>query len=279
MRLLRSSKVYRYRPEIPKSHTFLLVALSTLFGLGIVYLSYELIHEYGHKNIKKTPVTITKRAEKTITFASRLPVGTAPTARDAQQTRYSHTVIKTTVFWVGEPASKDNDFIANKASAWDEQWQEHYGGLDDPAHRTNYRPSTFTPKENPFYFALPYNDIDSNGNRKKSAASCPNSQAMSGQPYSWCKNAWIAIRKDGMTVYAQWQDVGPNEEDDPGYVFGTSAPRNTFGEKAGLDVSPAVRDYLHLRDSDVADWTFVSEKEVAAGPWKQIITSSLGSKL
>lgn len=207
------------------------------------------------------------------------PVGTVPTANTTQRIKYAHTATKTTVFWVGEIANKDNDFIANKASAWDEHWMEHFGGTDDPVHRTSYWPSAFKPQENPFYFALPYNDIDAKGIRKSSAKLCPNSQAMFDQPYSWCKNAWIAVRKGSSTSYAQWQDVGPNEENDPGYVFGTNLPRNTFGEKAGLDVSPAVRDYLHLTDSDTADWTFVSDKDVPAGPWKQIVTTSRGYKL
>jgi len=36
---------------------------------------------------------------------------------------------------------------------------------------------------------------------------------------------------------------------------------------AGLDVSPAVRDYLGLNETDVTDWKFVEFKEVPRGPW------------
>ena len=36
---------------------------------------------------------------------------------------------------------------------------------------------------------------------------------------------------------------------------------------AGLDVSPAVRDYLGLKANDVTDWRFVDFNEVPRGPW------------
>ena len=74
---------------------------------------------------------------------------------------YKHTI--TTLFWVGEEANKDNNFISNTSSAWDEGWLEHYGGIDSPLHRCGYKPCAFKPKENPFYFALPYNDLNNNG--------------------------------------------------------------------------------------------------------------------
>lgn len=191
----------------------------------------------------------------------------------------NHQGITTTIFWAGEPASADNGYIANNASAWDGQWKTHYGGFDDPNHRTGFLPAAFTPKENPFYFALPYSDITDNGLRKASAGNCPFYAVLKNQPYSWCKNGWITITHGGKTVYAQWEDVGPFEEDDLAYVFGSSAPQNKQGAKAGLDVSPAVRDYLGLQDVDNCDWNFVSADSVPAGPWRQIITSSLGDSL
>ena len=137
-------------------------------------------------------------------------------------------------------------------------------------------PSAFTPKENPFYFALPYSDIDDNGNRKATAINCPNYPAMKNQPYSWCKNSWIAIHHNGKVVYAQWEDTGPYEEDDTAYVFGSAAPKNKRDAKAGLDVSPAVRDYLNLQDVDKCDWGFVPAASVPSGPWSQIKTTGLG---
>lgn len=183
-----------------------------------------------------------------------------------------HTNIISTVFWVGEPADASNANISNAESAWDGNWQTHFGGFDDPDHRNGYNPAGFTPSENPFYFALPYNDLDENGNRKASASNCPNV----GASVSWCKNGWIKIAKGSKTAYAQWQDVGPLQEDDTNYVFGTSAPKNTWGAKAGVDVSPAVRDYLGLGDVDRVTWSFIGASSVPAGPWKTIVTTSPG---
>lgn len=184
-----------------------------------------------------------------------------------------HENIITTIFWVGEAADASNDYISNAESAWDGNWEANYGGYDNPNSRNGYYPAGFTPKENPFYFALPYNDLDANGNRKPTAGNCPNAGASA---VSWCKNAWIKVVKGDKVVYAQWQDAGPSEYDDMAYVFGTAAPKNTWGAKAGLDVSPAVRDYLGLADVDRTSWGFVSAGAVPAGPWKNIVTTNPG---
>ncbi len=187
-----------------------------------------------------------------------------------------HASIITTIFWVGEPADADNGYIPNMASAWDGQWEKHYGGVDNPDKRAGYRPAAFVPKENPFYFALPYDDISDSGKRKSSATDCPNYPSMKSQAYSWCKNGWIAVRFGGKTAYAQWEDVGPFEENDTSYVFGYAKPTNTDGVNAGLDVSPAVRDYLGLEDVNKCDWTFVPAGGVPSGPWSKTVTTSLG---
>jgi hypothetical protein len=39
---------------------------------------------------------------------------------------------------------------------------------------------------------------------------------------------------------------------------------------AGLDVSPAVRDYLGIESTDVTDWKFVDFKDVPLGPWSKL---------
>ena len=195
-------------------------------------------------------------------------------ARTNAPLNFTHNNIITTFFWVGEPADSDNGNIANSASAWDGQWEQHYGGVDDPTPRQGFYPAGFTPKENPFYIALPYDDIDDSGDRKASASHCPLVDHNSS--YSWCKNSWVAIRHSDKVVYAQWEDAGPFGEDDTAYVFGSAAPKNQRGAKAGLDVSPAVRDYLDLQDVDRCDWTFVNAKDVTNGPWKQIVTTSKG---
>ena len=232
-----------------------------------------------HKNAK-TPGSQTGGSSSASKTGSSAGGATVSASSPTLQTlSFTHTNIITTYFWVGEKASPDNGYIANDQSAWDENWATHFGGEDTPNARNGYYPAAFIPKENPFYFALPYSDIDDNGNRKASATNCPNYGAMKNQPYSWCKNSWVAIRKGSKAVYAQWQDTGPFEEDDTAYVFGSSAPKNKDGERAGLDVSPAVRGYLGLQDVDNCDWGFVSADSVPAGPWKQIVTTDPGDSI
>ena len=190
-----------------------------------------------------------------------------------------HQNIMTTVFWVGEPADSENDHISNVPSAWDGEWEQNFGGFDDPDHRSGYDPAKFTPRENPFYFALPYNDMDEIGKRRSNGHNCLQYTPNTDDTHSWCKNTWIAVVYGGKTAYAQWQDVGPNEEYDPDYVFGTVAPKNTFGAKAGLDVSPAVRDYLGLDGDNHTSWSFIPAANVPDGPWKKTVTTSLGYQI
>lgn len=179
--------------------------------------------------------------------------------------------VMTTLFWVGETADADNAYITNVASYWDEKWQEHYGGIDSPNCREGFLPCGFRPRENPFYFALPYAEYDESGVLKTSAATIP----WAGKDNrALLKNRWIAVTHAGNTCYAQWQDVGPNGEDDYSYVFGTAKPINTFGVRAGLDVSPALWKCLQMSDNDVTTWAFVDESLVPMGPWKDTVTTS-----
>ena len=91
---------------------------------------------------------------------------------------------------------------------------------------------------------------------------------------SLLKNRWVEVRHRGRSAYGQWEDVGPNEEDDPDYVFGDAEPKNTFGERAGIDVSPALCDYLGIEGSAQVVWRFVEASDVPPGPWTEIITTS-----
>lgn len=187
-----------------------------------------------------------------------------------------HQGITSSVFWIGEEAGSANDYITNKVSAWDQDWQAHFGGVDDPNNRNGYLPKDLAPKENPFYFALPYNDFDDQGSRKPDAYDIVYwaTEKKWGNQESMCKNRWIKITKGYRTAFAQWEDVGPLQSDDAEYVFGNDVPKNDTNDGAGLDVSPAVRDFLGLDGLDVVDWQFVAEKDVPDGPWKTIITTS-----
>ncbi len=187
-----------------------------------------------------------------------------------------HESITATVFWIGEEGNEDNGYIPNIQSAWDDKWMERYGGTDDPNGRKGYFPAGFTPLENPFYFALPYNDFDADGKRKPAALELISWAKTTtwGSRESMCKNRWIEITKGRRTAYAQWEDVGPFGEDDAKYVFGDAAPQNERNDRAGLDVSPAVRDYLGLSGIDKVNLRFISAENVPSGPWKEIMTDS-----
>jgi hypothetical protein len=184
-----------------------------------------------------------------------------------------HTQVTTTVFWVGESAGPGN--IANAQSAWDERWQEHFGGVDDPHRRRGSRPAGFVPRENPFYFALPYNDLAGGRRKADAAAVVPWASGRTwGLGESMCKNRWVRITRGSRSCYAQWEDVGPFRTDDAAYVFGSAAPQNPRNQQAGLDVSPAVREHLALGGMDKVDWQFVEAGSVPDGPWKEIVTTS-----
>jgi hypothetical protein len=177
--------------------------------------------------------------------------------------------IATTVFWVGEQASVNNP-VSNDQSAWDSGWISSYGGTDSPnsEERLNFVPVNFVPRQNPFYIALPYNDVDDHHTKAEAALVIPwfkSSFVRDGQ--SVCKGRWVAIRHGLKVCYAQWEDVGPFQTDHWQYVFGSERPRPNRNRDAGLDVSPAVSEYLGLDNIDSCDWKFVDLLQIPAGPW------------
>lgn len=196
------------------------------------------------------------------TPAEGTPMSTQPVVRKSAFT---------TLFWAGEGADASNGYISNVPSYWDEKWGEHFGGVDDPEDRCGYRPCSFVPKENPFYVALPYGEYGSSG-LKASAKNVPWYSAGSSAPL--LKNRWVEVAYRDSVCYGQWQDVGPFEEDDFAYVFGNAAPKNTYGVKAGLDVSPALYDCLGMTTNATTEWRFVDAADVPDGPWKETVTTS-----
>ena len=74
--------------------------------------------------------------------------------------------IVTTVFWIGGENPTANNPVPNHSSSWDAT-RAASGGYDDPnrSHREDYMPANFTPHQNPFYCALPYNDKAREGHR------------------------------------------------------------------------------------------------------------------
>jgi hypothetical protein len=177
--------------------------------------------------------------------------------------------IATTVFWVGEQATVGNP-ISNDKSAWDGGWFSSYGGYDNPnpEARANFIPAKFLPRQNPFYIALPYNDVDDHRTKAEASRVIPwFRSAFTHDGQSVCKGRWVSIRKGSRICFAQWEDVGPFSTDDWQYVFGNKAPKPNRNQNAGLDVSPAVRDYLGLAGLDLCDWKFVDFHQVPQGPW------------
>ena len=179
--------------------------------------------------------------------------------------------IVTTVFWVGERPTARNP-TPNHASSWDSNWAGNYGGYDDPdpTQRRNFIPVAFTPRQNPFYFALPYNDVTRGTTKPEAKVLIPwFRQAFVQEGHTVCKDRWIAISRGNRVAYAQWEDCGPFRTDHYQYVFGTDKPRPNLNGGAGLDVSPAVRDYIGMDSgTDGCSWRFVDVSEVPSGPWQ-----------
>ncbi len=182
-----------------------------------------------------------------------------------------HLNISVSVFWIGEKPT-DRNPTPNNASSWDKYWESSYGGYDDPepSNRQNYIPKSFVPKQNPFYIALPYNDVQKYNLHKPEAASViPWFNRVKPDPgQTSCKGRWIKIVQNKKVCYAQWEDCGPFFTDDYEYIFKNQKPKNTQNKNAGLDISPAVRDYMKIKSGSVVHWRFIDFSEVPkVGPW------------
>jgi hypothetical protein len=179
--------------------------------------------------------------------------------------------IITTTFWIGEAAAENNP-VHNVSSSWDINWMQSFGGYDNPnpTARRNFIPVGFVPRQNPFYIALPYNDVTRGTTKPEAKVVIPwFRETWVGEGKSICRDRWIAVRSTstGKICYAQWADCGPFRTDHWQYVFGNEKPKPNLNQGAGLDISPAVRDFLGLKGTDVTDWKFVEFKEVPRGPW------------
>jgi hypothetical protein len=229
-------------------------------------------------------------------LASRgpLPKVTIPTARSYQpaaSTR-SRTSARTTprslypwklgitatVFWIGELPTQNNP-TPNTASSWDQDWDDNFGGYDDPnpsariadPRTGDYRPKAFIPKLNPFYIALPYNDrLTHNRHKPEAARVIPWFKQVKPKPgQTVLRGRWVQIHRNGRDCYAQWEDCGPWITNDWQYVFGSAKPRNRNNNSAGIDISPAIRDYLGVKSGQQVHWRFVEANQVPYGPWKR----------
>lgn len=207
---------------------------------------------------------------KVVTPTANKPAGTLVDPYKAINYPW-HKNITATIFWIGEKPTPRNP-TPNKASSWDTNWQQNYGGYDnpDPKQRINYRPKNFIPQLNPFYIALPYNDCINHQLHKTEAPKVVHwwRRILPKPGQTTCKGRWVMIYYKGNICYAQWEDCGPFFTDDWKYVFGNKRPKNTQNNGAGIDLSPAVRDYLKLKSGDKVHWKFIDFRKVPRyGPW------------
>lgn len=194
------------------------------------------------------------------------------------------THVTCTVFWIGETPTARNP-TPNDKSSWDQEWAKNFGGFDNPDpsarianHSTgDFRPKSFVPKLNPFYIALPYNDLAGHLRYKPEARRVIPWFDRAGVEYgkSVCKGRWVQIFRNGRSCYAQWEDCGPWVTDDWEFVFGKNRPKTRQNGGAGIDLSPSIRDYLGLKSGDKVHWRFVEDAQVPYGPWKKYGGSQL----
>jgi hypothetical protein len=274
-KVLTQVKKPRDRNLSIQNYQYAMAGRKILISLVPIFI---IIFTIGYTLYLDTDKTFPQQNNKTtsINFSENYNNEIENLSRDNESKYFLHENIIATIFWAGEGESYDNDYITNVESAWDEKWMEHFGGIDDPDKRKGYGPADFKPKENPFYFALPYNDFNDNGERRDNAKNIIywGDEKKWGGDESMLKNRWIKITKGEAVAYAQWEDSGPFLYNDSEYVFGEARPKNTFLEKAGLDISPAVADYLNIKGSGVVNWTFIDFLSVPDGHWSETITTS-----
>lgn len=206
-------------------------------------------------------------------FSSREDGSRQPVASSSESDKYPLRTTIATEFWVGEEADSSNAYIHNRGSAWTVDWVGAFGGVDDPDDRCDgYIPCGFMPKENSFYVALPFNDLNSDGKPKSDdiLRRVPWYDGSSEPGVSIMKNRWVEVRYGSKTAYGQIEDVGPMNEDDVEYVFGKAEPQY----EAGIDISPALGDYLGTTGKSDVSWRIVENTEVPDGPWTRVVTTS-----
>jgi hypothetical protein len=208
-----------------------------------------------------------------------------------------HTNIVSTTFWVGEIFDPNASDGSQVVSTYDGNWYANYGGCDGVIGNNTcgteartaangYFPLHMTPKQNPFYLDLPFDDINDTGAYASRgqvipwANTAPYAANIHNPNFSLMKNRWVELTKSGQTCYGQIEDAGPGDYDDATYVFGTgdARPENGRYGGAGLDVSPALNGCLKFADLDGDDdhlnWRFIDADQVPAGPWTRLVTTS-----
>ncbi|MET1036994.1 MAG: hypothetical protein ABW075_01890 [Aeromicrobium sp.] len=205
-----------------------------------------------------------------------------------------HTNIVATTFWVGEIFDPDAEDGSQMLSAYDDNWYKNYGGCDGRwvggdckterrVASNGYFPRTMTPKQNPFYLDLPFDDLNDRIARATRSKVVPwmkakNWRAVARSGRSVMKNRWVKITRNGRTCYGQIQDAGPGTYHDARYVFSSKnrRPASKRYNNSGMDVSPALNGCLKFSSlngqNDKVNWRFVDAVDVPPGPWTRIVT-------
>lgn len=184
-----------------------------------------------------------------------------------------HTGITTTVFWIGEEPSSDNEEISNLETEWDPDPVKRLGYVDSPnlARLPSGHLIGRTPGHNDFYCALPLGEFDESGvvESERAASFWANEAKGLGESLSLFKGRWVQVEHAGKTALLQVIDTGPFSWSDHSYVWGNSKPSNKTGLAAGIDISPAAAAYLGIDGSASVNWRFIdpSEAEKLTGPW------------
>lgn len=227
--------------------------------------------------------------------AACLVVSTGAAEARSRGTAYPwHTNIVATTFWVGEIFDPNAEDGSQMISTYDDNWYRNYGGCDGRwvgndcrterrVASNGYFPRTMTPRQNPFYLDLPFDDVNDRTGRATRSTVVPWIRArpwlsLARRGESVMKNRWVKITRKGRTCYGQIQDAGPGTYHDAKYVFGRGdrRPANKRYNNAGMDVSPALNGCLNFSslngDEDKVNWRFVDAVDVPPGPWTRIVT-------
>ncbi|MCE0523719.1 MAG: hypothetical protein LV480_12505 [Methylacidiphilales bacterium] len=181
------------------------------------------------------------------------------------------TGIITTMFWIGE-GSTPLSSTTNVESSWDEDWLPNNHGSDSPYNRNGYASGSHASTLNPFYVALPFNDLAFPDKAREWLPRGWYRPPKDGRQVSACKDRWVWIKNaQGRSCFAQWEDVGPLRYDHAEYVFGDERPIGLGDDHAGLDVSPAVAQYLNIDGKNrITSWRFVDAEDVPPGDWLRL---------
>jgi hypothetical protein len=186
------------------------------------------------------------------------------TAPQAPRTAFQwKTAILAERFYIGE--------AKHEANEWNKGWNTS-SLKDDPDNRNGFASGDHASTINPFYVALPFNDLAYPDKAKQYLPLAWQQSAKNGK--SVCQHRWVEIKMEdgfGHICYAQWEDVGPLRNDHVEYLFGPERPDT--GNRAGIEVSPAVAAYLgfsNIKGPINVRWRFIDDNDVPPGQWLKL---------